>query len=117
MEANSVKKLGLEISGFAFYLYELYNFFHNPQAISIGGSAEIYYLKFIMLLVALPLLYLFRIAYFFEWGEALSYFLSSVFKFENSNTFFQVKLFYYAIWALLSILLAFEVIGYVSKFF
>ncbi len=118
MDYDTIKKLGLEISGFGFYLYELYIFFHHPQVVSIyDGSMEIYLIRFIMLLLALPLLYLFRIAYFFDWGDTLSYFLSGVFKFENANTFFQVKLFYYAIYTLLSILLFLEAIDYIYKFF
>jgi hypothetical protein len=116
MEINPTKKIILEISGFVFYLYELHSFFYNPQII-YDGSAEVYFLKLIFLLLALPLLYLFRIAYFFDWGDALSSFLSGVFKFEDSNTFFQVKLFYFAIYGILSVLLFFEFIEYISKFF
>lgn len=50
MDFDSIKKLVLEISGFIFYLYELYNFFTVPKTISIyDGSSEIFFLRFITL--------------------------------------------------------------------
>lgn len=107
MEFDSIKKLGLEISGFVFYLYETYRLFTVPEKI-----IEIFYLKLIFLLLALPLLYIFRIADFFDWGDTLSYFISSVFKVEHKNIFFQVKLFYHAIYTLLFILLLLETLNY-----
>lgn len=116
MKYESQNKIWLEFSGFIFYLYELYNFFYHPPIVSMyDGTLEIFYLKSVLLLLALPLLYLFRIAYFFDWEETLSHFLSMAFNFENKNAFFQVKLFYYAINTILSILLFIEFIGFVRN--
>ncbi len=74
--------------------------------------------------MALPLLYIFRLADFFDQKCVLSNFISSVFKVDYENTFsddenqfLQVKLFYYAIYILFSILLFFETIDYIYKFF
>lgn len=107
----------LEVVGFGFYLYELYSFFHRSPIFSISdGSIEIYYLRFLMLAVALPLLYIFRIAYFFDFGDALSFGLSTIFKFGNSNVYFQVKLFQYSIYILLSALLFFRLAGGIYNF-
>lgn len=112
-----MKKIILEIPGFIFYLYEVYNFFTVPKIVSIyDGSSEIFFLRLIILLLALPLLYLFRLAYYFDWGGVLSSALSGIFKFDSKNTFFQVKLFYYAIYILLSILLFFKAVDYIYKF-
>jgi hypothetical protein len=105
------ENLVFEIVGFGFYLFELYNFFHQPYLLSInGGIIEIYYLRFILLVLVLPLLYIFRLAYFFDWGDVLAYALSCIFKFNNQNVFFQVKLFQKLIYMLLSILLFFRII-------
>lgn len=116
MASDLINKLFLELAGFIFYLYELYKFFHYSESFSTNGSVEIYFLRLVMLFLALPLLYLFRVAYFFDCGDALCLFLSGLFKFENENTFFQVKLFYNAIYILLSILLFFDALEYIYNF-
>jgi hypothetical protein len=117
MEQALIKKFCFEILGLAFYFYELYNFFLNPPPVFLSdGSFEIYFLREIILLAALPLLYLFRLAYYFDWGEALSYFFSSLFKVDNSNIFFQIKLFYNATYILLSLLLFLRVISGIYRF-
>lgn len=112
------KKLGLEVSGFIFYLFELYLFFHSFEyAIYSELTFYIYICRYVMLLYALPVLYLFRIAYYFDLGDALSQMLSNIYKFDNVNTFLQVKIFYYAIYVILSILLFFQALDFVSGFF
>lgn len=114
--SNYYSKIIIEISAFAFYIYEIYAFVSGPPE----NSVAIAMLKFIMLFLALPLLYIFRIAEFFDWGGALSFFISGVFKTDPQNNFFQVKLFYYATYALLTILLIFEtgkfVLGLVKQY-
>lgn len=110
MDSNSIKKIILEISGFIFYLYELYKFYTVPQRFSIYDfSSEILYLKFIMLLFALPLLYIFRLADFFDWGDVLDK--------DNNSNYLQVKMFYYAINIILFIFLFFEAVEYIYKIF
>lgn len=75
----SNKRLTLELAGFIFYLYELYSFFHYPQVGYIfDGSPEIFFLKLVLLLVAFPILYFFRISYLLGWGDAFSWFLASL---------------------------------------
>ena len=109
MDFDSGKKFALEISCFIFYLYELYSFFHYPQEISLyDGSFEIFHLRLIMLLLALPLLYIYRVAYFFDLERVL---------FKEENAFMHLKLFYYAIYIILFSLLLLKIGGYVYKFF
>lgn len=102
---NYYSKIIIEISALVFYIYEIYTFVSGPPEHSVAIAI----LKFIMLFLALPLLYIFRIAEFFDWGGALSFFISGVFKTDShANNFIQVKLFYYATYTLLTILLIFE---------
>lgn len=73
------KKLFLEIGGFIFYLYELYSFFHYPiDGYIYDGSPEIWALRLALLLIAFPILYIFRISYLLGWGDAFSWFLASL---------------------------------------
>lgn len=103
--SNYYSKIIIEVSAFAFYIYEICVFLSGPPE----SSVAIAMLKFIMLFLALPLLYIFRIAEFFDWGGALSFFISGVFKTDShANNFIQVKLFYYATYTLLIILFVFE---------
>lgn len=96
----------LEIFGFGYYLFEFYSFFHNQQMVSLNDSSfVIFQLRLIMLIIALPLLYLFRVASFFDWDGALSNTISKMTKSENQNIFLQVKLFYHATYFLLFIIL------------
>lgn len=91
-------RLLLEIAGFAFYLYEVYSeWFYGEDVFITDDYFLLHYLKIFTLFIVLPLLYLFRIAYYFDWEESLSDFLSNVFKFENVHVHLQVKLVYYAI--------------------
>jgi len=110
----TIKKLLLEILGFAFYVYEVYRLF-NVTFVIPNDPLGVSYLRAVMIILALPLLYLFRIAYFFDLGGHLSAVLSAIFKFDDKHAFFQVKLFYYAIYACLSFLLLVEVIGRFMK--
>lgn len=99
-----MKKLTVEMLGFIFYLLALYLFFHYPQEYSTyNDSYLIYPLKFIMLVVALPVLYIYQLAYHFSFEHYLPFF-------NNSTTQFEAKLFYYIINILLTILFVFEVI-------
>lgn len=99
-----MKKLVIEVLGFLFYLYSLYMFFHYPQEYSIyNDSFFIYHLKLIMLVLALPVLYIYQLAYHFNFEDYLP--------FNQSNTQFQVKLFYYTTNFLIIIFLILEVIN------
>ncbi|OGZ27720.1 MAG: hypothetical protein A2365_03700 [Candidatus Nealsonbacteria bacterium RIFOXYB1_FULL_40_15] len=103
---ESKRELFFEIVGFCFYLFELRSFLTSPQEVSLMDSTIfIYSLKSILLLIALPLLYIFRIAYFLGLEEAISYAFSIAFKFKNENTYLQVKIFYYFIYIFLSTIL------------
>jgi hypothetical protein len=75
----SKTRLTAEVAGFAFYLYELYIFFHSPLTGFIyDGSPEIFVLRIILLLIAFPILYFFRFSYLLGWGDAFSWFLASL---------------------------------------
>jgi|GEM_PF-3206361 len=74
----SKTKFSIEISGFLFYLYELYAFFHYfPTVEFFSGDIEIPFLRMILLFFAFPILYIFRISHYFGLGDAFSWFLAS----------------------------------------
>ncbi len=75
----SKARITAELAGFVFYLYELYSFFHTPITGYIwDGSPEIFALRLVLLVIAFPILYLFRISYLLGWGDAFAYFLASL---------------------------------------
>lgn len=103
-----MKKIEIEILGFFFYLFALYLFFHYPQEYSTYDDSYIMYsLKFIMLVVALPVLYIYQLAYYFNFEYLLPFF-------NQPNTQFEAKLFYNTINILIIIFYILEVI---SRFF
>jgi hypothetical protein len=108
---NSLKQFTLDIIGFLFYLYEIWQFHNSELIFAADGSTEIYVARFILLYISLPLLYLFRIAAFFDEDETLANFLSGLLKFENAGTYMQVKLFYYATNYLLVALVILELLS------
>ena len=88
-----------ELVGFLYYIYELYVFLISPTQISVIDSSVILFsLRFTMLLFALPLLYLFRMGYYFDWASI------------NDNDFVQVKMFYYSVYVVLTLLLIFRAV-------
>jgi hypothetical protein len=114
--SDYLKKLGVEIAGFIFYLFELYIFLHPSKYGYVIDSELTYYIylcRFVFLLFALPLFYLFRIAYYFDLEDALTHFLSVIYDFDNKNGFLQVKVFYYGIYVILSILLLLQAVDWV----
>ena len=112
MRLDLIKKITFEIFGFSFYLFEIYRFFHlGPIVFQTEGEFLVHYIKILLLFLALPLLYVYRIAYFFGWEDVFSYFLSTSFKVDTRNNYFQIKLFYNTVYILYSILLFFELLG------
>ncbi len=102
-----MEKIGKEILRFSFYLFALFLFFHYPQEYSIyNDSFWIYHLKFIMLVISLPVLYIYQLAYYFNFEDYLP--------FNQSNTQFQVKLFYYTTNILITI---FFILEFADKIF
>jgi hypothetical protein len=119
----SKTRLTAEIAGFAFYLYELYSFFHTPITGYIyDGSPEIWALRLALLLIAFPILYLFRISYLLGWGDAFSWFLASLNTEEGDSvdspgeeaTGLGISI---CINFLLGILIIFRLVNYFYKFF
>jgi hypothetical protein len=119
----SNKRLALELAGFAFYLYELYIFFHSPiTGFIYDGSPEIFVLRMILLLVAFPVLYIFRFSYLFGWGDAFAWFLASLTAKEEDPvispgeeiTGFEISI---IINILLGVLIFFRVINFAYNFF
>jgi hypothetical protein len=107
----TVKYLLLEILGFIFYLYELARFLDAKMYFEAGNTLaatgmgmEEYGAKFAVLLVALPFLYLYRIANFFHPEDIVFGVLSHKYKFHHSHVEEQLKLFYYATFGLLAVL-------------
>lgn len=113
MENDSGKRIKIEVVGLIFYIYELHNFLYHQQTSMYDGSFEIALLKMVLLLFALPVLYFFRVANFFGWGGALSFFFSGA---VDDSAFFQVKLFYRATYFLLSVLLFAEFLKYMHDY-
>jgi hypothetical protein len=109
---GSLDRIGMEIAGFCFYLWSFYHFFHSPHTIGFDDTSyAIATLQFLMLVIALPLLYIFRIADFFEWGEGLADFISSAIGSDDAATeYFQVKLFQRFIYAILLVLILIDTV-------
>lgn len=98
------KNIVIEISGFLFFLYEFWHFSQTEFIYATDGSMEIYFVRFVLLYIALPVLYLFQIATFLGIEESVAHILSVIFKFENSHTYTQIKMFYHVTIFLLLIL-------------
>lgn len=107
--SNIILNFVLDIAGFLFYLFEVYIFFHEPTTVLYTeGDFFIYFFKIIILFLALPSLYIFRIFSFFGLEDAFSYFITSILKSNNANNEFQIKLFYRTTYLLLLVLMLFR---------
>ena len=84
-----------ELTGIGFYAYELYQFFHHPWLVGSYDELVIRYLQFLILTLALPLIYLCRLAELFVGGNSIHHFLSGHNSSDHGSTFFQIKFFYY----------------------
>ena len=110
VDSYLAKRVVGEVLALGYYVYALYSFFHYPQIGMDGAGQGVFAVRLVFLLFAIPLLYLARIAYAIGWGDALASVFSSIYKFENQNVFFQIKLFHRAIYWMLTILVVIEVI-------
>jgi len=87
VHSSSQNKLLIEILGFFFYLYELYVFLYYPQYYSIQDwSFAIYSFRFALVLIVLPLLYLYRVAAFFGLEPGLTQILTRSSRLQHNNT-------------------------------
>lgn len=113
---KTLRQASFEIIGFIFYLYELHRFFTVDHAVSFENSSLIVYgLRLVTLLLALPLLYAFRISKFFDAEDAFAFFLASICKLENSSQeFIQVEMFYYLLYGILAFFAFIDILDYIG---